>query len=98
MFRTTTFPPPFFAPNPVIYNDSTVLISNVRLFDAQAGLVNDDQNVLIAQGNIIDVGTEIVIPGDAVIIDGGEHTLLPGRVMVHEHLFICRIPSASLIP
>ena len=63
--------------------DSIFLIQNVRIFDGYKVLENS--SVLIKDGKIIEVGSNIQNSGHAKIIDGSGKTLLPGLIDAHVH-------------
>lgn len=66
-----------------------VVLRGVRLIDGTGGPVREDMSVEIRDGLIRSVGTvdEVGIPDGARIVEGGGQTLIPGLVMLHEHLF-----------
>ena len=64
-----------------------VLIKNVNIFDG----VNDrltPGSVLIENNLMKEVGANVQAPSDAVVIDGGGRTLIPGLIDAHVHLTI----------
>jgi enamidase len=86
-------PPAAPPPNPdaafVTVSAPRFAISHVKLIDGTGAAAKADMTVLVAQGRIEAVGPakKIKIPTGVQVIDGTGKTLLPGFVMVHEHLF-----------
>jgi imidazolonepropionase-like amidohydrolase len=64
-------------------------IENVRLIDGNGTPARERMTVVVRDGRIDRVGpTESSGPAaGAEVIDGTGHTLMPGLVMVHEHMF-----------
>ena len=65
-------------------------IQNVTLIDGTGGDIQTGQTVLINGDRISQVGMDVTIPGDYTVIDGSGKTLIPGLVMLHEHMFYTR--------
>ncbi len=66
-----------------------VLIRNVRLIDGTGAPAREGMSVVLRDGRIVLVGpmSEVGdVPG-AQIVDGTGQTLIPGLVMLHEHMF-----------
>ncbi|MGE2728094.1 dihydroorotase [Mycolicibacterium vaccae] len=59
----------------------TGLITNVRLYGE-----GDPVDVLVRDGQIAEIGSELPVPDDADVIDGADRVLLPGFVDLHTHL------------
>ena len=74
-------------PGFIEYTAETIAIDNVRLFDGTGAPAQLSQTVLIRGGRIAAIGTSLDVPADAIRIDGSGSTLMPGLVMVHEHLY-----------
>ncbi len=75
---------------------SSVLIDHVRLIDGTGAPARDDMAVLIEDGRIAGVAEsgQLRPPSSSTeVIDGTGHTLIPGLVMLHEHMFY---PSGSV--
>ncbi len=49
-------------------------------------LGGDQVDVLLADGVVAAIGTDLAAPADAVVVDGTGHVLLPGLVDLHTHL------------
>ncbi|KPK59449.1 MAG: amidohydrolase, partial [Gemmatimonas sp. SG8_38_2] len=66
-----------------------VALTNARVIDGTGAAARDGQVIVIRDGLIQAVGKvgSIDIPGDAEIHDLSGRTVLPGYVMVHEHMF-----------
>lgn len=67
----------------------TVAITDVEIIDGTGGPVKHHQTILIEDGRIATVGdnTSISVPSGAKVIKGSGKTVIPGMVMMHEHLF-----------
>ncbi len=64
---------------------SRFAITDVQLFDGES--VTESATVLVIDGKIAEVGTELEIAEDIDIIDGAGKTLLPGLIDAHVHSF-----------
>lgn len=62
---------------------AATLIGNVQVFDGASVLTAD--SVLIRDGVVTEVGIAVPAPPEAVIVDGGGGTLLPGLIDAHTH-------------
>src|SRR5213596_1195245 len=71
-----------------------VALTHARVIDGTGAPARVDQTVIIRDGRIAAVGNSrsVAIPIGAQVIDLTEKTVIPGLVMVHEHLFY---PTAS---
>jgi imidazolonepropionase-like amidohydrolase len=78
-------------------NDPVVALVHVRVIDGTGAPVKDDQTILIDHGKIAAVGSagSIAVPANAHRMDLAGHTVIPGLVGMHEHLFY---PSGEGIP
>src|SRR3954470_321264 len=84
-----TAPAPKFAPADqafVAYPGGELLIEHVQLVDGTGAAPRSDVSVLVRGGRIAAIGT-VAAPAGVTTIDGRGKTLLPGFVMVHEHMF-----------
>jgi imidazolonepropionase-like amidohydrolase len=68
---------------------SVVALTNVRVIDGTGAVAREAQTVLLRDGKIAAVGDagSVSIPGDAEVLDLTDRTVLPGFVMVHEHMY-----------
>jgi imidazolonepropionase-like amidohydrolase len=66
-----------------------VALTHVRVIDGTGAPAREDQTVVIAGGVIRAVGdaARVSVPADARVIDLAGRSVLPGLVMVHEHMF-----------
>lgn len=79
------------------YNDSITVFKNAWLIDGKGNAAKSHQTVIISKGKIDWTGDDekAVIPKGANIIDLNGKTLMPGLVMLHEHMYIS---AHSIIP
>jgi len=73
----------------VSVNSNTVLLQNARIVDGTGVAAVANQSILIRGGKIVLIGQTGTIAGpeDAELIDLAGKTVLPGFVMLHEHMF-----------
>lgn len=73
----------------IAVDTSNIAITNVTVIDGTGGEIKEGQTIVISKGLIQDVGNAIsvVIPKNSLIINGTGKTVIPGLVMLHEHLF-----------
>ncbi len=78
-------------------NSKTVALTHVRVIDGTGGPEKSNQTIVISGGRIQAVGTsgEVQIPAGAEVLDLVGHTVIPGLVGMHEHLFY---PSFGGVP
>jgi imidazolonepropionase-like amidohydrolase len=78
----------------------TVLFQNVRIFDGKSGRLSGPSYVLV-RGNKIEriSATPLATDqrADAVLIDGGGRTLMPGLIDMHWHAMLVRPSPASAL-
>ena len=72
------------------YNDSITVFKNSLLIDGKGNAAKPHQTVIISKGKIEWVGDDAkaIIPKGANTIDLNGKTLMPGLVMLHEHMYI----------
>jgi imidazolonepropionase-like amidohydrolase len=72
-----------------------VLFENVRVFDGTSAALSAPSNVLV-EGNLITrISQEPVSDDDAVRIDGGGRTLMPGLIDAHWHAMLASLTPAQ---
>jgi len=67
----------------------TIALTGVKIIDGTGGPAKEHQVLLIQDDRIAATGNakDIVIPPNATVIDCGGKTIIPGLVMLHEHLY-----------
>ncbi len=72
------------------YYDSITVFKNALLIDGKGNTAKPHQTVIISQGKISWVGDDVKvnIPKGAKTIDLNGKALMPGLVMLHEHMYI----------
>lgn len=72
--------------------DSIVAITNVTIIDGTGRAIKENQDILFINNRITSVvnSGELKIHQNAKIIDGTGKTVIPGLVMMHEHLFYAK--------
>jgi imidazolonepropionase-like amidohydrolase len=72
------------------YNDPVTVFKNALLIDGKGSPAKPHQTVIIRGGKIEWVGDDAktVAPPDGKVIDLGGKALMPGLVMMHEHMYI----------
>src|SRR5687767_6219300 len=73
----------------VSLNEPVFALTNISIIDGTGKAAQENMSVVIREGMIEDVGPSsgMVIPPDALIIDAKGKTVIPGFVMLHEHIF-----------
>jgi len=64
----------------------TTLFTNANIVDVIGATVIENGSVLVENGLIKEVGTDIAAPADAKVIDLGGKTMLPGLFNCHVHM------------
>jgi imidazolonepropionase-like amidohydrolase len=72
------------------YNDPVIVFKNALLIDGKGNLAKPHQTVIVRNGKIDWIGDDAkaVVPQDGKIIDLNGRALMPGLVMLHEHMYI----------
>ena len=70
-------------------SDSIVALTNVRVIDGTGAPARTDQTIVMRGGVIQSVGaaSQVTVPAGARTLDLAGRTVMPGYVMLHEHLF-----------
>jgi imidazolonepropionase-like amidohydrolase len=78
----------------VAVDSPVVALTHVRVIDGTGAPARDDQTIVIRDGRIAAFGNSrsVAVPGGAQVIDLTGKSVIPGLVMVHEHLYY---PTAS---
>ena len=73
----------------ITVSDSVVALTNVRVIDGTGAPAREGQTIVIKGGTIQSVGdgASAKIPAGARTMDLSGRTVMPGYVMLHEHLF-----------
>lgn len=73
-----------------------VALTHVRLIDGTGAAARDDQTIIIAKGKIQMIGSagSLQVPAAAKVIDLTGKSVIPGLVMLHEHMFY---PAGRLV-
>jgi imidazolonepropionase-like amidohydrolase len=74
-------------------NAPLVALEHARIIDGLGNPPSENQTLLIRDGKIAALGPDgsVPVPPDALVVDLSRKTVLPGLVMVHEHLFYSSI-------
>lgn len=72
------------------YNDPVIVFKNGLLIDGKGNAAKPHQTIIISNGKINWAGddAEAVTPNGATIIDLNGKAVMPGLVMLHEHMYI----------
>ena len=67
-----------------------VAITKVGIIDGTGSPIKPDQTIVFSNGKITQLGSsnDIKIPKGSLVIDGSNKTIIPGLVMLHEHMYI----------
>ena len=70
-------------------NDSSFAITNVTLIDGTGNPTQKNQTIVIKDNAIVAIGdtSSTSVPSTMKTIDGTGKTIMPGLVMLHEHMF-----------
>src|SRR3954453_8338034 len=75
---------------PFVKVDAPVIaLTHVRVIDGTGAAAREDQTVILSHGKIESVGSvaSANVPKDAQVIELRDHTVIPGLVGMHDHLF-----------
>lgn len=77
-------------------SDAVVALTHVEIIDGTGAAPLMDQTLVIDHGKIASVGADVPVPAGAKVLDLHGHTVFPGLVGMHEHLFYTEPRSSSL--
>ena len=84
---------------PFVSHDGAVIaIRGVRVIDGTGAAPREGQTVVIRGDRIAAVGAAgaVAVPADAQVIDGAGHTLIPGLVGLHDHMYYSSAAGGSM--
>jgi len=73
----------------VAINSDTIALIHTTIIDGTGGPAKNDQAIIIIKGRIAKTGStkNITVPSSANVLDCTGKTVIPGMIMMHEHLF-----------
>src|SRR5437879_3035573 len=73
----------------VAVDTPVVALTHVRVIDGTGAAPKEDQTLIIRDGNIVTLGAagSTRVPDGAQVIDLAGKSVIPGLVMMHEHLY-----------
>jgi imidazolonepropionase-like amidohydrolase len=76
-------------------NAPKMVLTHVRIIDGTGVPAVEDQNVVIESGKItaIEKGADVAVDKNTVVLDLHGHTVMPGIVGMHDHLFYIVRPN-----
>lgn len=88
-----------FACGPAMAQDQEmpILLTNVRIFDGVHEQLIENGSVLVQGEMITDVSSEPLAAANAVVVDGGGRTLIPGLIDVHWHVSYCCASQSTVV-
>jgi len=66
-------------------NSPVVALTHARVIDGTGAAPREDQTIILSQGKIQSIGGDV--PKGAQVIDLHDHSLIPGLVGMHDHMF-----------
>jgi enamidase len=79
----------------VAVDTPVVALTNVRVIDGTGGPAREGQTVVIRDGRVAALGPagQVAVPAGALTMDLAGKSVIPGLVMVHEHLYYPTAPG-----
>ena len=71
----------------IAYDQAVIAFTHAEIIDGTGAAPKYDQTLVVKDGRIAAMGSHAAVPSGATVIDAHGKTLLPGFVMVHEHMF-----------
>jgi enamidase len=80
----------------IAYAQPVIAFTHANVIDGTGSRMKSDQALVIDKGRIVALGSSraVKVPKGATVIDAHGKTLLPGFVMMHEHMFY---PAGELV-
>lgn len=77
----------------VAFQQESFAVTNVTLIDGKGTAAQSSMTILVKSGKITDIGAsnKLSVPPGATVIDARGKTLIPGLVMLHEHIFYTKM-------
>ncbi|HEX8818273.1 MAG TPA: amidohydrolase family protein [Terriglobales bacterium] len=78
-------------------NAPKVILTHVRVIDGTGAPAIDDRNLVIESGKITAIGPGADVPASSgiTVLDLRNHSVMPGIVGMHNHLFYIALPNLS---
>ena len=76
----------FYLVLPVLCNAQVTVVKAGKLVDPETGTFTENQRILVENGKIKSIGSDVSIPAKANVIDLSRMTVLPGLFDCHSHL------------
>lgn len=74
----------------------TTLIQAGHLIDVEDGVVLDDHEILVEDGQITAVGESVDAPDDAEVVDLSDRYVMPGLIDAHTHLALQEMDGSDI--
>jgi enamidase len=84
----------------IAYDQPVLAFTHAKIIDGTGAAPEYDQTLIVKNGRIAALGpsARVAVPGGAKVIEARGKTLLPGFVMVHEHLFYAMGRTYTTMP
>jgi imidazolonepropionase-like amidohydrolase len=81
----------------VAYAQPVIAFTHIRVVDGTGAPSQNDMTVIVREGQIAALGPskKVRVPREATLIQGAGKTLLPGLVMMHEHMYFISTKSGQ---
>jgi hypothetical protein len=79
----------------VAVDSPIVALTHARVIDGTGAAAREDQTIIVRDGRVAALGNSstIAVPAGAQVLDLSGKTVIPGLVMVHEHLYYPTAPG-----